>query len=188
MDDLYVKEAARQYTYADYADWKDDKRYELIDGKVYMLSAPSVVHQSISGELYRQLGNFLVGKPCDVFAAPFDVCLSAAGDDDRTVIQPDILVVCDKSKLDDKRCNGAPDMAIEILSPSTASRDMMIKYNKYMTAGVREYWIVNPVIKAVHVCILKDGEYAITDYFNAGSIPVSILEGCQINIDLVFTE
>ena len=116
-----VNEAARKYdrdkryTYADYESWDDENRYELIDGVVYMMSAPSIEHQGILVELSRQLANFLVGKPCRVFVAPCDVCISGLGDEDDSVVQPDIFVVCDESKLDKKYCNGAPDMVIEIL-------------------------------------------------------------------------
>jgi segregation and condensation protein B len=131
------------YTYADYLTWDDKVRYELIDGMPYMMASPSQKHQEISGELFRQLGNFLLGKPCKPFHAPFDVRLNANKSDD-TVVQPDLLVVCDHSKLDGKSVNGAPDFIIEILSPSTMSYDLIIKLNKYMRSGVREYWVVDP--------------------------------------------
>ena len=185
---MHVGESARQYTYADYEKIDDDNRYEIIDGVIYLMSAPGIPHQNISQELSLQLGNFLRDKPCKVFAAPVDVCLNAAGDGDKTVVQPDIIVVCDKSKLDRKRCNGAPDMAIEILSPSSTSHDMLRKFNKYLNAGVREYWIVNPESKLVHVCLLKEGAYEITDYLSGGTAPVSILNGCEIDLDRVFHE
>ena len=179
----------RPYTYADYASWDDDIRRELIDGKVYLMApAPAETHQDISGEMHRQLANFLLDKPCKVFHAPFDVCLHADGDDDYTVVQPDLLVVCDREKLDGKRCNGAPDFIVEILSPSTASKDLIFKYNKYMSAGVREYWIVDPVDKVVRACILKDGKYESIDYLNPDIIAVQVLEGCEIDTKRVFSE
>ena len=194
---LYVKESLRKeeqysvenrYTYADYASWDDENRYELIDGLVYMMSAPSQAHQEISGEIFRQLANFLKGKPCKVYPAPFDVCLNAAGDKDDTVVQPDLIVVCDKSKLDGKRCNGAPDMAIEILSPSNRKHDAVRKFNKYLQAGIHEYWMFDPDAKTVQVCILNGGKYETKDYSDTDTIPVHVLDGCIINMQEVFAE
>ena len=192
---MEVKEAAvkyqedgRLYTYADYASWDEDSRCELIDGVIYMMSSPSRRHQGIIVELSYQLTSFLKGKPCKVFIAPFDVCLSTAGDKDRTVVQPDVLVVCDKSKLESKRCNGAPDMVIEVLSPSTASKDKVRKLNKYLEAGVKEYWIVDPADRTVSVCLLESGNYVIKGYTDEGTAPVSILEGCSIDLAEVFAE
>jgi len=193
-----VSEALRKYnedkrfTYADYESWDDHDsngnpiRYELIDGIAYMMSAPTTEHQSILGELHRQFANFLKGKTCRVFLAPCDVCLSGLGDEDDTVVQPDLLVVCDESKLDKKRCNGAPDMVIEILSPSTSKRDLFIKLKKYQNAGVREYWIADPDAEAVNVHILENGRYVINSYESDETIAVTVLEGCVITLPDVF--
>jgi len=192
---LYVKESLRKeeqysvenrYTYADYASWDTEDRYELIDGVAYMMSAPSWAHQEILVELSRQLANFLKGKPCKIFVAPFDVCLNAAGDKDDTVVQPDLLVICDKAKLDSKRCNGAPDMVIEILSPSSRKHDTVRKLNKYLQVGVQEYWMVDPEAQEVHVCILTDGKYDTKNYSNSDIIPMHALKGCLINMRDVF--
>jgi len=190
--ELEVNEAVRKYnedmryTYADYASWDDDIRYELIDGIPYEMYAPSTAHQSILMELSRQLANFLKGKPCRVFAAPYDVCLSGLGDEDDTVVQPDILVICDDLIIDEKRCNGAPDMTIEILSPSTSKRDLLTKLVKYQNAGVREYWIVDPDAKVVKVHILENGRYAISSYESTDTIAVTVLDGCSIVLPEVF--
>ncbi|MDR2572559.1 MAG: Uma2 family endonuclease [Oscillospiraceae bacterium] len=190
--DLEVNETARKYnvperyTYSDYASWDDENRYELIDGIAYMMSAPTITHQSILGELYLQFATFLKGKKCRVFFAPFDVCLFGKGDDDYTVLQPDLLVVCDETILDEKRCNGAPDLVIEILSPSTSRRDRFIKLNKYLEAGVREFWIVEPEDKGVTVHILENGKYVISAYDNEKTIAVNILEGCNIVLPEIF--
>jgi len=178
----------KQYTYEDYAGWNDDVRYELIDGKAYMMSAPSVTHQSISMELSRQIASFLVGKQCSVFAAPFDVCLFGKGDEDDTVVQPDIVVICDREKLDTKRCNGAPDMIIEITSPSTSRHDRITKLNKYMQAGVREYWVVDTDDKGVAVHILENGKYVISAYEGTETISVNILDECTIILPDVFAQ
>ena len=194
MDESEVKEAKRKYkpaeryTYADYASWDDDNRYELIDGEVFMMSAPSVEHERISRELFVQLANFLKGKQCEVFDAPFDVCLSGKGDEDDTVVQPDILVICDKTKLDKQKCNGAPDMIIEIISPSSTKHDRLRKFNKYKQAGVREYWIADPVDQSIAVHILESGRYFIGAYKGEGSIPVHVLEGCEIDLSGVFSD
>ena len=179
----------RRYTYADYAKWNDEARYELIDGVPYAMSpAPSPVHQRISGRLHGQLWQFLKGRSCEVFAAPFDVRLNAAGDDDDIVVQPDLSVVCDKSKLDDKGCNGAPDMVLEILSASSESRDKVLKFNRYLQAGVREYWMVDPDGKTVQVCILDKGKYVISAYADTDAVPVHVLEGCTISLPDVFAD
>jgi len=176
-----------RYTYADYCTWDDSERWELIDGVPYSMSpAPATVHQRISIAIVGQLYGFLRGKTCEVFHAPFDVRLNAAGDDDDTVVQPDIVVVCDSSKLDGKGCNGAPDIVIEILSPATARLDKMLKFNKYLRAGVREYWIVDPDTKTVSTYILKNGEYMARAYGDADTVPVYVLEGCRIDLQGVF--
>ena len=207
MDRMRIMETAEKYTYRTYADLSDantDTRYEVIDGDVYYMEASgaSQAHQKISGELFFQLKKFLDGKPCQIFHAPFDVCLNAQGDDDRTTVQPDILVVCDESKLDGKRCNGAPDLIIEILSPSNSRYDKLIKFNTYRRAGVREYWIVDPEDTTTSVHVLEDGKYVVSVYgivdpndkpmpLNAfigdkSIVPVHVLDGCEIDLKKVF--
>jgi len=191
-DDIEVNEAIRKYdeseyyTYDDYEKWDDDKRYELIDGHAYMMSAPSIEHQKILVELIKQFAVFLTGKTCKVFAAPCNVCLNGKGDEEDTVVQPDIFIVCDESKLDKKRCNGAPDMVIEILSPSTSKMDLFVKLKKYQNAGVREYWIADPEAKAVNVHILENGHYVIHPYESDETITVTVLDGCTITLTDVF--
>jgi len=185
---LPQKKEEQRYTYADYCQWDDGERWELIDGVSYLMSpAPLRTHQGISRELTRQLANFLIGKPCKVYAAPFDVRLNADTYDD-TVVQPDLLIVCDSSKLDDKGCTGAPDMVIEILSPSTGRHDKLVKFQTYQKAGVREYWIVDPDTRTVQVNILENGKYVAAMYGDTGIAPVHILEGCTVNLRDVFEE
>ena len=179
----------KRYTYADYARWHDGNRYELIDGAMYVMEpGASEYHQDVNVELLRQFANFFLDKPGKVFHPPFDVCLNAGGDNDSTVVQPDIVIVCDLSKLDGKRCNGAPDMVIEIVSPSSVRMDVLIKMNNYMKAGIREYWIVDPEDHLVRVCLLKDGKYDFTDYVDEDMIRVSVLNGCEIDMKRVFKE
>ena len=155
------------HTYADYCSWPDDARYELIDGVAYAMGpAPVRRHQGILGELFRQVANVLEGSPCRPYIAPFDVRLPKAGEDDNevdTVVQPDLVVVCDRSKLDDKGCRGAPDWVVEVLSPSTAGHDQILKRALYQRVGVREYWLVHPVDRIVTIYTLKDGTYGVPD-------------------------
>ena len=183
-----MRQEDRRYTYADYCTWDDGKRYELIDGVVRAMSpAPSWWHQEISSRLHGQLYVFLRNKTCKVFAAPFDVRLSADNKDD-TVVQPDLVVICDHSKLSGTGCVGAPDFIIEILSPSTLRVDRADKLLLYQHAGVREYWIADPDAKTVHAHILEGGRYFVTCFASPDSAPVSVLGGCMIDLSEVFAE
>ncbi len=148
-------EAARvlneRYCYGDYLKWPDDERWELLEGVAYSMSpSPSWRHQGISQELGRQLGNFLKGKPCRVFMAPLDILLPAVGEDDDpdadidTVVQPDVLVICDTGKLGERAIRGAPDVVVEVLSPYSWDRDLRLKMRIYEERGVREYWVLDP--------------------------------------------
>ena len=176
-----------RYTYEDYATWDDGNRYELINGVLYVMEPnDTALHRSICEELFRQLASSLLEKPYAVFHSPYDVCLRGRGNNDDTVVQPDLLIVCDLSKLDENRCNGAPDFIVEILSPSTACRDLLVKHNTYLKAGVREYWIIDPDNEVIRVCLLKDGKYEVTDHVKAVTLPVNILKGCDIEIAKVF--
>ena len=183
-----VMQGDKRYTYADYYKWDDGVRYELIDGVAYMMSpAPLRAHQEIIGELYMQLRQFLKGKTCKVYLSPFDVRLNADENDD-IVVQPDLVVVCDISKLDKYGCKGAPDMAIEVASPSSARMDRLLKMQKYLKYGVREYWIVDPDSKTVQAFILENGNYIVNAYADTDEAPVRILDGCVINLADVFAE
>lgn len=176
------------YTYADYCTWSDDERWELIGGVPYAMSpAPATKHQLISGELHRQLANFLKGKPAKVFAAPFDVRLNS-DDKDDTVVQPDLVVVCDSSKLDEKGYRGVPDLVIEILSPSTLNHDRVVKLEIYERTGVREYWIVDPDSQSVEVYLLRNGCYDKAVYSKMDIVPVDTLGGLGIDMQDVFGE
>ena len=177
----------KHFTYADYVEWDDDVRYELIDGVAYALSAPLQVHQRVLRELTGLLWTFLKGKKCELFMAPADVRLSYDTTDD-TVVQPDLFVVCDKSKLDGKACIGAPDLVIEILSPSTARIDMLKKFHAYLKAEVLEYWIVDPEGKTIDVFKLENGEYVGSEYIKDAVVKSHVLEGCEIKLVDVFEE
>ena len=177
----------KRYSYSDYFSWNDDKRYELIDGTPYLMEpAPLFTHQRISIKLENQIENYLKGEPGEMSHAPFDVRLNF-DNGDNTVLQPDIVVFRDRSKLYGTGCIGAPDMVIEILSPSSVRRDKVDKFNQYLRAGVSEYWIVDPDEKTVDAYILENGKYIGTTYSGADSAPIHILEGCVIKLTEVFT-
>lgn len=156
----------RLYTYADYLKWKVDEKIEILKGKIYKMSpAPSTQHQFTSSELHFIIRKFLGLQTCKVFSAPFDVRLmdkrknSAKDEDIITVFQPDLCVICDARKLDDRGCIGAPDLIIEILSPSNSKKEMKEKYELYEENGVREYWIVDYLYKTIHIYTLEEGRY-----------------------------
>lgn len=180
------------YTFADYLAWDGESRIEIMDGQLIMMAPPSRLHQEISGEIFAQLHNFLDGKKCRVYAAPFAVRLFEENDsipeDIQTVFEPDISVVCDMSKLDEHGCKGAPDMVVEILSPSTAKRDLFFKMWQYRRSGVKEYWVVSPNEKNVAVYTLDD-DYKVTAAYNQEDVAkVHVLPGCFIELAKVFTE
>ncbi|MDR1786622.1 MAG: Uma2 family endonuclease [Spirochaetaceae bacterium] len=185
VTDVKEKES---YTYADVLSWDEDLRAELVGGELFMMSEPTTAHQAVLGEIFVQLHRFLRGKPCKVFPAPFGVRLFPKADNsDDTVLEPDIVVVCDRSKLDARGCKGAPDLIIEILSPSTALYDRNTKFKKYLAAGVREYWIVDPEFKQVQAFVLDNGRYVASVYDENDEAPVSVLPGCAINLADAFS-
>lgn len=147
------------YTYSDYLRWAFQERVELIRGRLFKMSpAPNTAHQRVSAHLSRILLNFFHKEKCQVFIAPFDVRLPVGLKKGRytTVVQPDLCVICDSSKLDEKGCIGAPDLVVEILSPGNTTREMREKFRAYEESGVREYWLVNPAEKIVLVYILNE--------------------------------
>jgi Uma2 family endonuclease len=191
MDTLNL-DLSKRYTYADYLTWLDDKRRELFNGFVKMMTpAPSRIHQRISANLVRVWGNCLFNKKCEVYHAPSDVRLPKNNKNKTnkaicTVVQPDLYVVCDLSKLDNQGCLGAPDLIIEIVSPKNSKRDIKDKFEIYQEHGVREYWIVNPNDENVNVFILDEkGKYQFVGmYAGDDKIPVNIFNG-DLAIDLM---
>lgn len=184
---------AKRYTLADALAWDEQDRIELIDGYPVMMAPPSRAHQEAVTALVGQLYDYLKEKKCKVYAAPFAVRLfERDGDhpeDVDTMVEPDVSVVCDPSKLDDTGCKGAPDMVVEVLSPSTRRHDRLTKFNLYRRAGVLEYWIVDPADKSVQVFVLDDGHYAAKDFGGAGDkVRVNVLEDCIIDLSQVFPE
>ena len=177
------------YTYADYRAWELEagERYELIDGAAYAMSAPNDEHQAVSMELRRQIANFLRGKPCKVRAAPYDVRLFYREDgSDHTVVQPDISVICDERKRGSEGCRGAPDLVVEILSPTNTSEEYVRKFNLYLKAGVREYWIAAPQSKTLQIFSLQDGKYLGAGYALGGAASSAVLAGFSIPIAEIF--
>lgn len=183
-----------RYTFADCLAWDEDTHIEIINGEAFMMATPSSRHQEILMELARQLANFLEGKQCRVYPAPFGVRLFEQ-DNDRpedvnTVVEPDLSVVCDRDKIDIHGCKGAPDLIMEVLSPSTRRHDRLVKLNLYQRAGVKEYWIVDPETKSVQV-FLPDttGSFRIhEDYGQEDVAKVHALNGCFIELSKVFSE
>jgi Uma2 family endonuclease len=190
MADAYRVEQ-EHWTYADYKAWelKPGERYEIIYGDAYAMSAPNARHQEMLMELSKQFAVFLTGKPCKVYAAPYDVRLFYEEDEsDDTVVQPDLTVVCDRKKRGREGCLGAPDFVAEILSPSNTAIEMQRKFNAYRDAGVREYWVLDYEHKKLTV-YLFDGEAAISrTYGENEAAPVAVLDGLSIELNPVFAE
>ncbi len=182
------------YTYADYLTWKFDERVELIKGKLFKMSpAPNRMHQRIAGDMFSQIHQFLTENPCQAYFAPFDVRLldskksKKADQDIYSVIQPDICVICDLDKLDDRGCIGAPDWIIEILSPGNSKKELNEKYRLYEENGVREYWIVHPNDQTIAVFELKDDRYQLRKlYSSEEEVSVSIFPDLVMDLQEVF--
>ncbi|MCL2574125.1 MAG: Uma2 family endonuclease [Defluviitaleaceae bacterium] len=181
---MELRKEKQRFTYADYCTWGDDIKCELIDGEIYLMSMPTVNHQRISRRLMRKFDEHLDNKRCEVFP-PLDVRLNWEKGDD-TVVQPDLLVVCDPEKIDDKGCNGAPDLVIEILSPSTAGYDTLKKFAKYHAAGVRELWFVDPETKTALAHIWSNNTHSFTLYNSTDKITVGILPELTIDLKDIF--
>jgi Uma2 family endonuclease len=180
------------HTYGEYLTWPDDERYELINGIAYVKEppAPLRVHQEVAAALHLQVGLALEGKPYRAYFAPFDVRLPRADEADEqvdTVVQPDILVVCDLGKLDDRGMRGAPEWLAEILSPSTACHDQIIKLPVYERSGVREVWLVHPTRRTGSIYRLEAGRYGSPLVLElTGRTAISALPGVSIDWDRVW--
>lgn len=175
------------YTIADIEALPEWERAELINGELFLLSTPSAIHQELLGELYVEIHNYIKGNKgkCRVYPAPFAVILH---NDDKTYLEPDIVVICDRDKIDKKGCHGAPDWVIEITSPSTGKRDYGIKLYEYRKAGVREYWIVDPSKKEVFVYNPQTEEesvkYSFDDVVKVGIFEDFFIDFAEITADL----
>lgn len=169
-----------RYTLEDIFNLPDGQRAELIDDQMYMMSPPSYKHQKLVGELYVAIHSHIRSKggTCEVLPAPFAVILNQ---DEDTYVEPDISVICDKGKLSDRGCEGAPDMVIEIVSPSSRRMDYTTKNTLYSDAGVREYWIVDPAKERTTVYRYEEDAMPVISPFDQ-PLPVGILDGLQITI------
>ena len=186
-------DASLTYSYSDYLRWLFDDRVELIKGKVFKMSpAPSRVHQEISINILKSLLNFLVDQKCKVYCAPFDVRFPKESPADAsiyTVLQPDICVICDKSKLDDRGCIGAPELVVEILSPGNNKKELLCKYKIYEEFGVKEYWVVSQSDQTILIYTLNDGRFSPSKIFTLSeSITSSVLPGFELLLDDVFAD
>ena len=171
------------FTYNDYLRWPEEERWEIIDGEAYaMTPAPSIRHQVISGYLYSVFAQFFKGRDCKPFHAPTDVVF-----DERNIVQPDLLIVCDKNKITENNIKGAPDMIVEIISPSTALKDKREKKALYEKSGVREYLIVYPAEDLVERFIYVDGHYDIGEVFGWEEVlPLALFPELSLNLWEVF--
>ena len=194
ITDLSQLDVNKTYTYADYLTWKFEEFVEVIKGKLMRpMAGPSRMHQVYSLNIAAEIRQLLKGHPCQVYAAPFDVRLTTAGanGDEQilTVVQPDICVVCDRAKLDDRGCLGAPDWIVEIISPGNTARDTRTKFDLYEESGVLEYWIVFPGIKTVAVYVLdqdQDQYQLSAEYAAPGPVPVHTLPGLALEWTEIF--
>ena len=175
---------ANIYTEEDYYNLPENVRAELIDGQIYYMSFPSRIHQEILSFLHLEIGNYLRSQngSCKVYPAPFAVKLFS--EDDRNMVEPDISVICDPNKLTDRGCTGAPDWIVEIVSPSNSSHHYVRKLNLYMEAGVREYWIVDPLSMKIFVYHLGETDFKADAYTLQDKIKVNIYDDLWID----FTE
>lgn len=183
----------KRYTFADYITWFDDKRRELIDGFIQLMTpAPLRNHQEVSMTISNKLYNYLINKKCKVYSAPFDVRLPKNGETENdkiyNVVQPDIVVVCDLQKLDERGCLGAPDLIVEILSKGSSKRDLKDKFFLYESSGVKEYWIAYPNEKSINKFVLNSkNKYELKGMFVEGDkISPSMFKDLQIDITEVF--
>lgn len=187
ISDINQLDLNKKYTYRDYLTWRFKEKVELIMGKIFkMTPAPSTTHQQVLWRITKALGKVEELEKCDVFVAPFDVRLFPDG---HTVVQPDICIVCDSAKLDEKGCMGPPDLIIEILSPSTAAKDLNEKYDIYERAGVKEYWTVDAADGIINVFLLVNGRYVPQrPHTYSQEIGSSVIQGLVIDLKEVFPD
>lgn len=191
IDDINKLDFSKTYSYADYSNWRFKERVELIKGKIFAMSpTPGRLHQKVSLELTLSIGNQLKNSKCELYEAPFDVRFVREENSDEkitNVVQPDLCVVCDQNKLDDAGCLGAPDLIIEIISPSSSKKDAQNKYELYQEFGVKEYWLVHTTDQLVDVFDLKEEKYRLRKIFaNQDKIESSSVNGLIVDLKEVF--
>lgn len=174
ITDIKQLDLNKSYTYEDYFSWKLDERTELYNGKILILqSPPPRIHQDVLRNITRTFDNYFRHHLCELYFAPFDVRFPDKDGNVLTVLQPDLCVICDLDKLDDRGCLGAPDLIVEILSPGNTKKEQDLKFRIYEEAGVFEYWIVHPTDKNIQVFVLQDGIYIGLKPFTEGEIITS---------------
>ena len=194
IDSLSQLDMNGKYNYADYLTWKFEQAVEIIKGHIMPMAAPSRKHQSISWQLTLMVGNTFMNQKCRAFAAPFDVRLFdksksvKANQDVYSVVQPDICIICDVDKLDDKGCQGAPDLVIEILSAGNSKKEMKIKKQLYEENLIREYWIIDPEHETVHQFVLGDNQLYNPPiiYVSEDVVYADIFKELQVPLEKVF--
>ncbi|EON75315.1 hypothetical protein ADIS_4228 [Lunatimonas lonarensis] len=182
-----------QYSYADYLTWQMDEVVELIKGRIFKkaAAAPRRIHQKVSIELSLRIAGFLKGMTCEVYNAPFDVRFPKTSTEDKQivdVVQPDICVICDPAKLDDRGCLGAPDLIVEILSPGNSKTELKHKYELYESHGVREYWIIHAETHDLLIYTLENGRYVPSRLLTSGDVVESrVLPGLKLDLEEFFS-
>jgi Uma2 family endonuclease len=189
MSAMVAKTVLKKFSYADYEKWSENsERCEIIDGVIVAMSAPSRAHQFAVGEIFGEMRNFFKGRKCTPYVAPVDVRLFPKGLDD-TVVQPDIVVICDPKKFSDgKSCQGAPDLIVEVISKTTLKQDRLVKFRKYEQAGVLEYWLVDPTNYVVEIFVLEANRFVSFDIFDEADefITSRLFEGLKIRTADIF--
>jgi Uma2 family endonuclease len=193
IEEVQEPDPSLNYTYADYYRWNFMERLELLRGRIFQLGAANTKHQRVSQKLFYELYGFLKGKTCQVFIAPYDVRLPVKNrkrdDQITTVVQPDICIFCDPSAIDERGACGIPDLAVEILSPGNPRHDLLEKYDVYQEAGVKEYWIIDPIKEMVMVSAMQEqGKFAPTLIFTEDQLLVPrCVPGFSISANQLFT-
>ncbi len=191
VEEPAMEYSSKVYTYVDYLRFKIEERLELFRGRIFKMSAPNLNHQKISREIFGRLYNLLHKKPCQVFVAPFDVRLPVKNkkkdNEITTVVQPDIMVVCDESIIDSRGLCGAPDLVVEILSPGNSKKEVSNKFDLYEEAGVKEYWIVNPEMKTIIIYSLVNEKFVGSRFYTEDDVIKSnVITGFSMNVKDVF--
>ncbi len=197
INSLQQLDPKQHYNYGDYLLWHFKERVELLKGRLFPMAAPNVQHQRVSSYLHTSIGIYFSKKNCDLFSAPFDVRLplpkhKMKGNKIDTVVQPDLCVVCDQSKLDKQGCVGAPDLVVEILSPGNSRLEMKDKFELYQEAGVLEYWVVDPEHRVAHVYILDETTHKfigiLPTFTDKDILTSNVFKGLGIPLEEIFTE
>ncbi len=188
MENLAFELEDKEYTYDDLLKIEDENRYEIIDGVLYQMYSPRTIHQTILLELATQLKLFFNNKKCTPFVAPLDVRISGERDDKKVkdVVQPDLMVVCDKNKIDEKGICGAPDFIIEVMSPSNPAYDSIKKLNLYLKYKVKKYWLISPMDKKIYTYYLNGKKYDIEEYEIYEEVESHIFKDLKLNLKEIY--